>query len=134
MTDNEIIKGLECCGNMECNDDCPLFCQNGCQKYLMTKTIDLIKRQQVEIERYKDLEEQGRLIELPCKVGDTVWEVDTEQYYYDEFMITDITITHHGIGFENPYMGLGFNLEDFGKTIFLTKEEAEVKLKEMKGE
>lgn len=83
---------------------------------------------------YEDLEEQGRLITLPCKVGDTVWEVDTERYYYDEFMVTDITITHHGIGFENPYMGFGFNLEDFGKTIFLTKEEAEAKLKEMVGD
>lgn len=27
---------------------------------------------------YEDLEEQGRLIELPCKVGDTVWIVGTK--------------------------------------------------------
>ena len=26
-----------------------------------------------KLARYEDLEEQGRLIELPCKIGDTVW-------------------------------------------------------------
>ena len=25
---------------------------------------------------YEDLEEQGLLLRLPCKVGDTVWELD----------------------------------------------------------
>ena len=24
--------------------------------------------------KYEDLEEQGRLVKLPCKVGDTVWD------------------------------------------------------------
>lgn len=27
---------------------------------------------------YEDLEEQGRLAVLPCKIGDTVWLVETE--------------------------------------------------------
>ena len=26
-----------------------------------------------ELQKYKDLEEQGRLIKLPCKIGDTVY-------------------------------------------------------------
>ena len=54
MTDAEIINALECCGNMECNDDCPLFCKYGCQNYLITKTINLIKRQQAEIADLKN--------------------------------------------------------------------------------
>ncbi len=28
------------------------------------------------LKKYEDLEEQGRLLELPCKVGDTVWGID----------------------------------------------------------
>lgn len=34
---------------------------------------------------YEDLEEQGRLVVLPCKVGDTVWEIgyDCEIDYED---------------------------------------------------
>lgn len=29
-----------------------------------------------KLAEYEDLEEQGRLIKLPCKVGDTVWDND----------------------------------------------------------
>lgn len=29
-----------------------------------------------ELKSYKDLEEQGLLVRLPCKVGDTVWDND----------------------------------------------------------
>ena len=28
-----------------------------------------------ELQKYKDLEEQGRLITLPCKIGDTAWDI-----------------------------------------------------------
>lgn len=30
----------------------------------------------IKLAEYEDLEEQGRLIKLPCKVGDTVWDND----------------------------------------------------------
>lgn len=29
----------------------------------------------IKLAEYEDLEEQGRLIKLPCKVGDTVWQI-----------------------------------------------------------
>nr|DAJ40344.1 MAG TPA: hypothetical protein [Caudoviricetes sp.] len=39
-----------------------------------------------ELKRYRDLEEQGRLLVLPCKVGDTVYEILEEtvpnHYFY----------------------------------------------------
>lgn len=85
-----------------------------------------------KLKEYEDLEEQGLLIRLPCKVGDTVWEVDTIELYCDEYRITNINITEHGIVLENSCMGFGFNVEDFGKTVFLTKEEAERALEERK--
>lgn len=85
-----------------------------------------------KLKEYEDLEEQGLLIRLPCKVGDTVWEVDTIELYCDEYHITNINITEHGIVLENSCMGFGFNIEDIGKTIFLTKEEAERALEERK--
>lgn len=79
----------------------------------------------IELDKYKKLEAAGKLIKLPCAVGDTMWEVDFDLKYMDEFKITDITITEDGIGFENPYMGFGFSSEDLGKTVFLTHAEAE---------
>lgn len=59
MTDNEIIKALECCSKRSfhhypCND-CPLLrevCLGGAS--LMKPSIDLINRQKAEIERLKE--------------------------------------------------------------------------------
>ena len=71
---------------------------------------------------WKVLEEQGRLITLPCKVGDTVWEIHTANDVY--------AIAPHKVN-SIPYCTL-VN-KRLGETVFLTKEEAEAKLAELKG-
>ena len=38
--------------------------------YQHNKLVDLL----AELQRYRDLEEQGRLVILPCKIGDTVYQ------------------------------------------------------------
>lgn len=68
---------------------------------------------------YQHLEEQGRLIKLPCKVGDDVYYI-------------------LGIPNETPCVidKCTFELSDInkiGKTLFLTKPEVEAKLKELRG-
>ena len=47
MTDNEIIKALECCTRLKYCDTCP-FNHHNCKK-MLDYTLDLIKRQQAEI-------------------------------------------------------------------------------------
>ena len=64
MTDNEIIKALECCGkpvNEECCSECPyhLGGQENCHK-LLEDVIDLINRKQAEIEELR-IENQQEL-------------------------------------------------------------------------
>ncbi len=84
-------------------------------------------------EEYKRLEEQGRLICLPCKVGDPIYgldqarvcELDTEKIGISKMPSGKILYSINGWEFEK---------EDFGKTVFLTKSEAEAKLKELRGE
>lgn len=90
---------------------------------------------------YKDLEEQGLLLRLPCKVGDEVYIVG------DRFpaIIESIVISEDNhIMFEfveldespeitEVWDSGGFELEDIGRTVFFTLEEAEQKLKEMEG-
>lgn len=53
MTDNEIIKCLECCASEEENacDDC--YCANGKCIATTPYVLDLINRQQAEIERWR---------------------------------------------------------------------------------
>lgn len=94
--------------------------------------------------KYEDVEEQGRLVILPCKVGDTLYRVNKgakepvimmrvlqlciKQLHKDRTAIKIITINDDDMG-ENCYF-----LEDIGKTVFLTKSEAEAKLKELRGQ
>jgi hypothetical protein len=95
---------------------------------LTIKTKDGYERQSIrtknqqlidKLAEYENLEEQGRLIKLPCKVGDDVYYI-------------------LGIPNETPCAidKCTFELSDInriGKTLFLTKSEAEAKLKELRG-
>lgn len=53
MTDDKIIKALECCGIDRC-DDCPCWTEElSCDHNLELLALDLIKRQKAEIESIK---------------------------------------------------------------------------------
>ena len=79
--------------------------------------------------------DKSRYIELPCAVGDTVYVYFDATNDIKEFKIESIVIGEHSdrLKFEG---GTVFTIWDkdydkyFGKTVFLTKEEAEQKLKE----
>ena len=61
LTDNEIIKALECCASDNINscDDCPFYKQCENDEQLSKYALDLINRQKAEIERLdKELIEQ----------------------------------------------------------------------------
>lgn len=79
---------------------------------------------------YEDLEEQGRLIKLPCKIGDKVWHISGRDIKED--VISGIEYSYDGMFYiwsnEDTWLG-GFN-----DIVFLTKSEAEAKLKELRGE
>lgn len=87
---------------------------------------------------YEDLEEQGLLVRLPCKVGDIVY-VPTRNFI-SELRITLVSVdTSDGAMYFSWMLNAGIypNLDGFsgyelGKTIFLTRKEAEKKLEEMK--
>ena len=68
MTDNEIIKALECCCEQRymCPRECPLYnvCDCG-EMVLEKKAIDLINRQKAEIERLKEkVNKQGLVAQV----------------------------------------------------------------------
>lgn len=100
-----------------------------------------------KLKDYEDLEEQGRLLKLPCKVGDML-------YYPEKFFdivvpvrLNEIIISFLGIdtysyqynccSFDecgDVYQEYEFDSNDIGKTVFLTESKAEAKLKELRGE
>lgn len=65
MTDNEIIKALECCSNGNaCQEECPLNDLEDlayCMSTLLQNTLDLINRQKAEIE---DLQNELSAVKL----------------------------------------------------------------------
>lgn len=97
-----------------------------------------------KLQEYEDLEEQGLLLRLPCKVGDTVYRINKgskepvikmrvlqiyfKQLHKNRTIIRIDAINDKDMG-ESCYL-----LEDFGKKVFLTQTEAEQKLKEMESD
>jgi hypothetical protein len=62
LTDNEIIKALECCNEMKASEcsECPLLTVD-CSEYDLYKlALDLINRQKAEIERLQAMVERER--------------------------------------------------------------------------
>lgn len=101
------------------------------------KNHDYIKASE-KLAEYEDLEEQGLLVRLPCKVGDTVY-VPTRNFI-SELRITMVSVDMHEAYFSwmlnsGIYPNLdGFHGYELGKTVFLTREEAEKKMEELKNE
>lgn len=122
------------------------------------------------LKKYEDLEEQGRLVILSCKVGDTVYvdntilpiedmecyeDIDNKIPLYFPARVVSFRFAkrnwmkiavkakwlHEWIdnetGPESDYIECEKNftilLSMIGKTVFLTKSEAEAKLKELRG-
>lgn len=80
-----------------------------------------------KLAEYEDLEEQGLLLRLPCKVGDKVYLNNYGVVVGDT--LEAIETNEKGFllwGRESLLLGY------FGETVFLTKEEAEAALAKMK--
>ena len=80
---------------------------------------------------------ENGVIVPPCKVGDTVYDICT---IFDESTLKSKTIIKPRIidfvskvGFIIESKGLVIGEKDFGKTVFLTKDEADKKLEERNG-
>ena len=122
------------CNGEGCKDENCIFISDVCER----------------LAEYEELEEQGRHLRLPCKVGDTVYVVTSpfnvfDDIEYDENMkdevyesyVSSVSFYESGEQYRiyakatNHFIGVYFRECDFGKTVFLTKEEAEDRLKEM---
>ena len=117
------------------------------------KLCDNVKQALGELRKYKQDEKDGLIIRLPCKVRDAVYTVgldcidnpdhtkmcicwgksckDCEKSYLRVWKNRTMTADIRSIV---ALMGLCGEKGGFGKTAFLTREEAEAKIKELKGE
>lgn len=70
-----------------------------------------------ELKSYKDLDEQGLLVRLPCKVGDSVFIIVGKDISRQG--IRKIEISDNSIIFKTNRQKRIFNVAEFGKTVFL---------------
>jgi hypothetical protein len=99
---------------------------SGCD-YSISRMVELMKT-----------DKDGRLVVLPCKVGDTVWANLDGMRHTRKCVMEFANIGSHVTtivfstvdGLREQY---GVNPSSFGKTVFLTREEAEKALQEMEG-
>ena len=100
-------------------------CEPDCEE------IDAVYR---KLKEYEDLEEQGRLVKLPCKIGTEVYDITWWDNVQEKVVVKGKayyrTVHKHKVT-KLPFAYS--DIDNFGKTVFLTKSEAEVKLKELRG-
>lgn len=100
----------------------------------LTEQLTLLKH----IRELAEADKEGRVVVLPCKVGHRVFALlDTDKH------ISECEVKQIGLGDEIGFVGLepigargreyGVSLKGFGKTVFLTREEAEKALAELEG-
>lgn len=97
----------------------------------------------VDVDRMKELAEadkNGRLVVLPCKVGDRLYEV-TGRKTISVYKVRSIRVELFSLFIEWDIVEgfvwqslSGINAGEIGKTVFLTREEAEEALEAMKDE
>ncbi len=94
---------------------------------------ELIKEIVYDAQKLTDKIENGTLIELPCKVGDTVYCIyrdDDYEYWIEAEEVVDFIINDCDIDIGTACRMIG---KVYREEVFPTKAEAEAKLKELKG-
>ena len=90
------------------------------------------------LRKLAEADKDGRVVVLPCKVGDTVWANLDGMRHPCKCVIEFVNIGSHITtivfstvdGLREQY---GVNPSSFGKTVFLSREEAEKALQKMEG-
>ena len=122
------IKG---CDNFTCEETCNNVLNCGCCP--ISEAIN-------KLAEYEDLEEQGLLFRLPCKIGSTLYQPISNRINEYKAIGLCFDITRNEFMYEVAYqIGLEWHktvcdFNDIGKYVFLTQAEAEQKLKEMESD
>ena len=130
------------CGDKLCKDICDDI-ECNCSKCELAKALE-------KLATYEDLEEQGLLARLPVKIGDDIYKIPSKANY-DLNVLNGYKANnrvYHQKVYSIVFSQSGWFVQcdkdsihapnvicvdvEYGKTWFLTREEAEKKLEEMK--
>ena len=105
-------------------------------------SIENILGDEYDLDRLKELVEadrDGRCVVLPCKIGDTVYDIlmgkITEKAIISIHFLLSNSVNHLCLqAINNRDAITTIETENLGKTVFLSREEAEDALERMEGE
>jgi len=118
-----------------------IFCKDNQVSCFIMNQDEAVNLTIEKLMNYENEEEKNLLIHLPCGIGSIVYEVQDIRMRIQPLEIRKIHIgVNNDIYFEWKLKGRGgvyqnisgFHISELGKNVFLTKEEAEEKLKEIK--
>ena len=117
---------------ISCSTYCDLCSQGGGNCEYVSEMIK-------KLAEYENAEEEGKLVVLPCKVGDVLYKptrsfVSEYEVRFIEVSSCNCLFLHTSVVKGINDSGETFKEDDIGKKVFLTKEEAEKALKEMEAE
>lgn len=126
-----LIDCANCCKAYEDTGTAPEDIPTGVELANVFCAIDLLKQYQElgtleEFAAYKNAEEQGHLVRLPCKRGDIVYRIcgPKKRRFVAERKVLSVTM------YDDERFEIFTTASDWlGKTVFLTREEAEKALK-----
>lgn len=121
----ERLTGRDAYGDIVANEEMQIIASRGATNDDLHNIINHLAEKLCE---YEDLEEQGKLLKLPCSVGDIVWYADNEIKIESIKIQEKSSIVYQGSSINGGYGKLWFNSSDLGKTVFLTEAEAYAKL------
>lgn len=147
---NNYIGFMETYLNINC-DECQYKNTEECKEYkdeckAVAGFKKFVQAMYSKLKYYEDLEEQRKLLKLPCMVGDTVYQnmivgVDKDKkliYEIDEAKVFKFSLDSYTLCFwtetiinQKKYQN-EFSLSAFGETVFSAKEEAEAALNDYK--
>jgi hypothetical protein len=117
------MEGLEARNNFVLDNDINAY-EHTADSALDRCTLDFLK----ELRDYRDAEEQGLLLRLPCNIGDTVYYINPRNNKIESTVILRYWI----LGFKNFVIDRNekkCSFSQFGKTVFLSEAEAKYALK-----
>lgn len=137
------VKGAD---NLECSEVCKSRDDEGCNGCPIANAFDRLAAiedilgDDYDLDRLKELvqaDKEGRCVLLPCKVEDKLYKISEngvkEVVVQSIVFMLSHTVNHLTVHVANERGAMTeIETKDFGKTIFLTRKEAEAALERMK--
>lgn len=137
LTLDEAIKHAKEVADMNYNDAEKFDSNDSVENYMKANCIKCAEEHEQlaewleELKSYKDLDEQGLLVRLPCKVGDTMYDIVGKPLRIVEHKVDAFHIDKKGFHLQIINGVLEKKQE---AKVYFSREEAEKKLEKMKNE